>query len=115
MKKIILSFVFVFIVSFIQAQEVISWTTIDTCRAQVVFSGDSIEINPEPNERWTEEVWDIVLKNTDFKNVEEVRAFLEPYDFHSVDCFLDTESRALVFCFEKVIIESTEIVWKKEQ
>ena len=106
---------FVFIVSFIQAQEVISWEKVDTCRAQVVFSGDSIEINPEPNERWTEEVWDIVLKDTDFETVEEVRAFLEPYDFHSVDCFLDTESRALVFCFEKVIIESTEIVWKKEQ
>ena len=106
MKKIILSFVFVFIVSFIQAQEVI---TTDTCRAQVVYSDGSIEINPEPSERCTEEVWDIVLKDLDFKDVEEVRAFLEPYDFHSVDCFLDTESGALVFCFEKVII------WKKEQ
>lgn len=114
MKKIILSIVFVFIVSFIQAQEVRSWERVDTCRAQVVFSGDSIEINPEPSERWTEEVWDLVLEDTDFKNVEEVRAFLEPYGFHSVDCFLDTESEAIVFCFEKVIIESTK-VWKKEQ
>ena len=115
MKKIILGFVFVFIVSFIQAQEVISWERVDTCRAQVVFYGDSIEINPEPSEKWTEEVWDIVLRDTDFKDVEEVRAFLEPYDFHSVDCFLDMESRSLVFCFEQVIIESTKIVWKKEQ
>jgi hypothetical protein len=114
MKKIILSFVFVFIVSFVQAQEVISCTAIDTCRAQVVFSEDeSIEINPEPSKRWTEEVWGLVLKDLDFKNIEEVRAHLDPYDFHSVDCFLDAESRALVFCFEKVIKE--EIVWKKEQ
>ena len=117
MKKIILSFVFVFIVSFIQAQEVISsWERVDTCRAQVIFYEDSIEINPESSKKWNEEVWDLVLRGKAFKDIEEVRAFLEPYDFHSVDCFLDTESRALVFCFEKVIRESWEIVrWKKEQ
>ena len=101
MKKIILSFVFVFIVSFIQAQEVISWTTIDTCRVQVVFSEDSIEINPEPSERWTEEVWDLVLKDLDFKSVEEVRAYLEPYDFHSVDCFLTLNLELLYSVLKK--------------
>ena len=116
MKKIIFSFVFVFIVSFIQAQEVISWERVDTCRAQVIFYADSIEINPESSKKWNEEVWDLVLEGKNFKDIEEVRAFLEPYDFHSVDCFLDTESRALVFCFEKVIRESWEVVgWKKEQ
>lgn len=118
MKKIILSFVFVFIVSFIQAQEVISsWERVDTCRAQVIFYDvDSIEINPEPSKKWNEEIWDYVLRGKNFKDIEEVRAFLEPYDFHSVDCFLDMESSAIVFCFEKVIIESGEIVrWKKEQ
>ena len=113
MKKIILSFVFVFIVSFIQAQEVISWERVDTCRAQVVFYGDSIEINPEPSREWNEEVWDLVLDGKNFKDIEEVRAFLEPFDFRSVDCFLDPESKALVFCFEKVIKETWE--WKKEQ
>lgn len=113
MKKIIFSFVFVFIVSFIQAQEVISWERVDTCRAQVIFYADSIEINPESSREWNEEVWDLVLRGKNFKDIEEVRAFLEPYDFHSVDCFLDPESRALVFCFEKVIRESWE--WKKEQ
>lgn len=115
MKKIIL-LLFMCLVSFIQAQEVISWERVDTCRAQVIFYGDSIEINPESSKRWNEEVWDLVLKGKVFRDIEEVRAYLEPYDFHSVDCFLDTESRALVFCFEKVIIESWEVVrWKKEQ
>lgn len=117
MKKIIL-LLFMCLVSFIQAQEVVSsWERVDTCRAQVVFYDvDSIEINPEPSKKWNEEIWDLVLGGKVFKDIEEVRAFLEPYDFHSVDCFFDTESRAIVFCFEKVIKESWEIVrWKKEQ
>ena len=118
MKKIIIfSLLFMCLVSFIQAQEVISsWERVDTCRAQVIFYADSIEINPESSKKWDEEVWNLVLGDKVFKDIEEVRAFLEPYDFRSVDCFLDTESSALVFCFEKVIIESGEIVrWKKEQ
>lgn len=117
MKKIIL-LLFMCLVSFIQAQEVISsWERVDTCRAQVVVYGDSIEINPElSSKNWNEEVWDLVLRGKKFKDIEEVRAFLEPYDFRSVDCFLDSESGALVFCFEKVMIRSWEIVgWKKEQ
>ena len=113
MKRIIFSLLFMCLVSFIQAQEVISWERVDTCRAQVIFYGDSIEINPEPSREWNEEVWDLVLRGRVFKDIEEVREYLDLYDFRSVDCFLDTESKALVFCFERVVNETWE--WKKEQ
>jgi len=113
MKKFILTALSVVLVStLVQSQQ--SWTKIDTVRAQVEFTGTEVIVNPEPSERLGDDFWDHVLGSQIFTDVEQIRAVLEPYGFRSTSCYLDSESSLVVFCFEKVIIES-ETVWKKEQ
>ena len=113
MKKFILTALSVILVStIVQAQQ--SWTKIDTVRVQVQFTGTEVTVNPEPSERLGDEFWDLVLGSQVFTDVEQIRTALKPYDFRSTSCYLDPESSSLVFCFEKVIIES-ETLWKREQ
>jgi hypothetical protein len=113
MKKFILTALSVVLVStLVQSQN--TWTKVDTIRVQVEFTGTEVCINPEPTQRLSDKDWNILIGDTSYTEIEDLRKRLGLYDFKSTSCYLDKESDVLVFYFEKVIVES-ETAWKREQ
>jgi len=113
MKKFILTALSVVLVStLVQSQN--TWTKVNTIRVQVEFTGTEVCINPEPTQHLSDKDWNIFIGDTNYTEIEDLRKRLGLYDFKSTSCYLDRESDILVFCFEKVVIES-ETAWKREQ
>ena len=114
MKKVVLTTLSVILMStIIQAQN--TWTKVDTIRVQAQFTGAEVFINPEPTQLFSDEDWKMLIgEDTSYTDIEALRKRLSLYDFKSTSCYLDKESNSLVFCFEKVVVESGTI-WKKEQ
>ena len=114
MKKVVLTTLSVILMStIIQAQN--TWTKVDTIRVQAQYTGTEVFINPEPTQRFSDGDWKTLIgEDTSYTDIESLRKRLSLFDFKSTSCYLDKESGTLVFCFEKIVVESRTI-WKREQ
>lgn len=91
--------------------DTITWIKLDTCRTKViVVDSYNIEVVPEMNDKFSE-LWDLLLKDKTFQTVEEVRAYLEPYDFRSVSVEIVEDN--LIFYFEKIVKETYTFITNK--